>query len=469
MKTYWKEKYIGKVLGGFLEDKNISIYKTDYIVVWDKNGIYEYINKNSIIEYNNINSSSKTKLGKAIVGDMLFGVAGTLSMGKEDEYLIEVKWINGKQSIISITGTTFYQFFISKLYENGTSILSNQMKIETENNLKKLEVDNKNKLKEELEELEKEYNFNQENINYFKIDNKNYCSHLEHFLELLPFYKAEYENNYNIISICENNIKKYNTLCRSYDVKENIKKIYKTTKNKISTCFMIETEKEHLSDSLTDIEKINELKKEYKEPSYEESKRILKNLGVKEDKIDDMIMKKREFVPIKDRYTDDELIMMLSKTEKENINYFNKKFINNELYNYLNDLHKKNGYIYVSSNKESQKTQVEIYKNKIPKKLYNLLNQIIEKSITKYDFDFVEVDLISIKPDVINEKIIAPSHFLISYFLNCYFGKNEENIETKTINNNSKYDEIRKIKELLDIGAITQEEFEIEKNKLLSN
>ena len=26
MKTYWKEKYIGKVLGGFLEDKNISIY-----------------------------------------------------------------------------------------------------------------------------------------------------------------------------------------------------------------------------------------------------------------------------------------------------------------------------------------------------------------------------------------------------------------------------------------------------------
>ena len=42
--------------------------------------------------------------------------------------------------------------------------------------------------------------------------------------------------------------------------------------------------------------------------------------------------------------------------------------------------------------------------------------------------------------------------------------------ETKTTNNNSsKYDEIRKIKELLDMGAITQEEFEIEKRKLLSN
>ena len=124
---------------------------------------------------------------------------------------------------------------------------------------------------------------------------------------------------------------------------------------------MIETEKEHLSDSLTDIEKINELKKEYKEPSYEESKRILKNLGVKEDKIDDMIMKKREFVPIKDRYTDDELIMMLSKTEKENINYFNKKFINNELYNYLNDLHKKNGYIYVSSNKVPKSVVLDLF------------------------------------------------------------------------------------------------------------
>ena len=51
MKTYWKEKHIGKVLGGFLENNNINIYKTDYIVVWDEKGINEYINKNSIVEY----------------------------------------------------------------------------------------------------------------------------------------------------------------------------------------------------------------------------------------------------------------------------------------------------------------------------------------------------------------------------------------------------------------------------------
>ena len=220
MKTYWKEKHIGKVLGGFLENNNINIYKTDYIVVWDEKGINEYINKNSIVEYNNISSSSKTKLGKALVGDILFGVAGTISMGKEEEFLLEVKWVNGKKSIISIIGTTFYQFFLSKLYEDGISLLSKQMDVEKTNRIKEEEKN----IKEKITELEIEFHLNKQDINYLENEDNDTdgFSRLTKFLELLPYYKAEYENNYNIINDCEKNIELYNKLINDDNIKEYI-------------------------------------------------------------------------------------------------------------------------------------------------------------------------------------------------------------------------------------------------------
>ena len=437
MKTYWKEKYIGKVLGGFLEDKNISIYKTDYIVVWDKNGIYEYINKNSIIEYNNINSSSKTKLGKAIVGDMLFGVAGTISMGKEEEFLLEVKWVNGKKSIISIIGTTFYQFFLSKLYEDGISLLSKQMDVEKTNRIKEEEKN----IKEKITELEIEFHLNKQDINYLENEDNDTdgFSRLTKFLELLPYYKAEYENNYNIINDCEKNIELYNKLINDDNIKEYISKNYKkNVDDKLNWSFWFADW--NYDDTLSDEENI--------------------------------IFFKEHSIIEEGLFSDEEILEMIEKNEEECKDYLNRKFIDNDLFNYLNNLHKQNGYIYVGKTKDIQKNQIETYKNKIPQKLYNLLNQILEYYIIYDDMEnvFYPSSLIEINWDTICGKIVAPSHFLISYFLNCYFGKIEDK-ETKTTNNNnsSKYDEIRKIKDLLDIGVITQEEFEIEKNKLLSN
>ena len=126
--------------------------------------------------------------------------------------------------------------------------------------------------------------------------------------------------------------------------------------------------------------------------------------------------------------------------------------------------------IKIEYDKEIRKLDYKIVEESV--QLYNLLNQILEYYIIYDDMEnvFYPSSLIEINWDTICGKIVAPSHFLISYFLNCYFGKIEDK-ETKTTNNNnsSKYDEIRKIKELLDMGAITQEEFEIEKRKLLSN
>ena len=73
------------------------------------------------------------------------------------------------------------------------------------------------------------------------------------------------------------------------------------------------------------------------------------------------VIKNITILPIKNLYSDEELTMMLYKNEQENIGYFNNKFINNELYECLKDLHIKYGYIYVSKDIEQQKEQIEIH------------------------------------------------------------------------------------------------------------
>lgn len=272
--------------------------------------------------------------------------------------------------------------------------------------LMKCKEDNTNKMQDlfdeeiELIEEKKELEFS------FDIDNCFNGNNFKKFLSLLPYYKVEYENNYTIINKhniknyknnikkYKDNIKKYTQLFQNNFFHKNLEDLYKNTHDKVIDCFIVECDKKYFDKDLSDIEKIAEIKKG---------------------------------LPIKNLYSDEELTMMLYKNEQENIGYFNNKFINNELYECLKDLHIKYGYIYVSKDIEQQKEQIETYKNKIPIKLYVLLNQIIKKSITKYDFDFYITDIIEITPDHLNDKIIAPSHFLISYFLNCYFGKQEDN------------------------------------------
>lgn len=421
MQTIWKEKEIGKVLGGYLEKASISIYKIDLLVVRNKNGICEYINKNSVIDYKVLDSTTKTKLDKAIIGDILFGFSGSLAMGKEEHYSIEITWVNNQKSLLDIVGTTYYQFFMSKLYEDGESILFKEAQ---ERKIDKL-ISEKEQIKTVIETLEERYHLNKQNIdfNIKAID-------LKEYLKLLPYYKAQYENNYDEIKKCEENIEEYSLLVDLEQAYKDIYSMYKNTEHKVIDCFIFDCAKRQVNSEMSDKEKINEIK---------------------------------EWLPFEDLYSDSELLLMLPKSEKENVDYFIKEFINNEFYDYLYNLHKRNGYIYVDKNEEVQKSVIKSFEDKIPFKLYDFLNKILERKMT-YERDlFVVNDLLRLYP--FDDKIVAPSHFLISYFLNCYFGK-----EKRIINNNkNKYDDLKKVKELYDIGAISLEEFNEEKKKILNS
>lgn len=434
METIWREKDIGKVLGGYLENATISIYNTNYVVVRNSKNIIEFINKDTVIDCKVIDSSTKSNLGKAIVGDVLLNVAASTAMSREQHYSLEITWANNEKSFIGIVGVTYYQFFMSKLYESGSSILLDKIKQDKINRLAK----DKESIKEKIFKLEEEYDFNRIDFDYFGVNN-NYKSNLKCFLDVLPYYKAEYKNDIDEIVKCENNIEKYNKIINQNCVSRDIAKKYNKTSSKVIDCFIFDQNKSFDDNNMSDIEKINEI---------------------------------RECLPIDDLYSDEELLLMLPRSEKENVDYFIKKFIDNELYDYLYNLHIEYGYIYVDKNIEIQKNTIRSYKDKIPVKLYTLLNRIVDRELI-YDSNLITSDdFISIDTYGIVDKLIAPSHFLISYFLNCYFGKQEvkeKTVSNRSVSNSNKYDDIKKIKDLYDMGAITKEEFESEKKKLLDS
>ena len=102
MKSYWKEKYIGKIIGGYLQDSFIYIHNTDNVVIVKNREIICYVNGDTVIEYVDKSQTQKKKLGKSLVGEMIFGTAGALAFGNENQYILEITWNNNKKSLIII-------------------------------------------------------------------------------------------------------------------------------------------------------------------------------------------------------------------------------------------------------------------------------------------------------------------------------------------------------------------------------
>ena len=361
------------------------------------------------------------------MGSVLFGTAGAIAMGNEEEYMIEVTWINDEKSMISLVGTTFYNFFLSKLYENGESLLNKQILINNQNT-----INNQKRLKEECQNQIKEI---EENYNFYYSELDGMFVNLPFFKNLIPYYRAEHENNYD-------NIYKYEKITMEYfdfltnQLKDDIKKLYNDTiKEKI--------------DSLI----------------------YLYFCGVCYGETDLTKIKRRwnQEKDINEIYTDEELETIANMNKNEIYDYFNRSFIENDLYEYLTKTHQENGYIFLNKDRTKQLEYLENLKDKLHPKVYKLCKEIwikCENNIYSSVFDYFAFT---------NLSTIIPSYFILTVFINGYFGKEKvvmsnTKIEEKNTSNASisKYDDIKKIKELLDMGAITKEEFNQEKSKILN-
>ena len=117
MKTIWKEKYIGEIIGGYLQDNYLYIYETYNVVLVNNRKIVCYINGDNVISYEDKSQTQIKKIGSSLAGNLLFGTPGALSFGNQTNYLLEITWRNNEKSLVKIEDEEFYNFFISKLYE----------------------------------------------------------------------------------------------------------------------------------------------------------------------------------------------------------------------------------------------------------------------------------------------------------------------------------------------------------------
>lgn len=186
MKTIWKEKYIGEIIGGYLHDSYLYIYQTYDLILVNNHQLVCYINGDNVISYEDKSQTQTKKIGSAIAGDILFGTVGALSFGNQTNYLLEITWYNNEKSLVKIEGEQFYNFFVSKLYEK-TSV--------------------KKKTKEEiLEEKVAECNV------YLEKDEIE--SAVSKLMETIPYYKFIF-NNCDIYEY-DNEINEYKKTSKDY-------------------------------------------------------------------------------------------------------------------------------------------------------------------------------------------------------------------------------------------------------------
>ena len=205
MKSYWKEKYIGKIIGGYLQDSFIYIHNTDNVVIVKNREIICYVNGDTVIEYVDKSQTQKKKLGKSLVGDMIFGTAGALAFGNENQYILEITWNNNKKSLIIIEGDQFYAFFISKLYEKTPIKEKSQEEI----------------FKEQNEFIDK----NIEECNA-KLKNLNIDIVISDLIQAIPYYRFRFNDcdilDYDYkISEFSKDIKEYEEFLKNNDLNNN--------------------------------------------------------------------------------------------------------------------------------------------------------------------------------------------------------------------------------------------------------
>ena len=356
MKSYWKEKYIGKIIGGYLQDNFIYIHNTDNVVIVKNREIICYVNGDTVIEYVDKSQTQKKKLGKSLVGDMIFGTAGALAFGNENQYILEITWNNNKKSLIIIEGDQFYAFFISKLYEKTPIKEKSQEEI----------------FKEQNEFIDK----NIEECNA-KLKNLNIDIVISDLIQAIPYYRFRFNDcdilDYDYkISEFSKDIKEYEEFLKNNDLNNN---------------------------------------------SYINNYRDYRE---KYDAISKLKMIKSGNLLAKKMYENDESLKAIDEKEYEKYKDYDgdelSKIIEQEFqnrdYQKLKTIHEKNGYIYFYIDKNIQQKQLENIKDKLPDEIYAFLLKILEtyNSESTLTTDYTPHNLIS--------KIV--NSFFGKYFLTNY-------------------------------------------------
>ena len=356
MKSYWKEKYIGKIIGGYLQDSFIYIHNTDNVVIVKNREIICYVNGDTVIEYVDKSQTQKKKLGKSLVGDMIFGTAGALAFGNENQYILEITWNNNKKSLIIIEGDQFYAFFISKLYEKTPIKEKSQEEI----------------FKEQNEFIDK----NIEECNA-KLKNLNIDIVISDLIQAIPYYRFRFNDcdilDYDYkISEFSKDIKEYEEFLKNNDLNNN---------------------------------------------SYINNYRDYRE---KYDAISKLKMIKSGNLLAKKMYENDESLKAIDEKEYEKYKDYDgdelSKIIEQEFqnrdYQKLKTIHEKNGYIYFYIDKNIQQKQLENIKDKLPDEIYAFLLKILEtyNSESTLTTDYTPHNLIS--------KIV--NSFFGKYFLTNY-------------------------------------------------
>lgn len=356
MKSYWKEKYIGKIIGGYLQDSFIYIHNTDNVVIVKNREIICYVNGDTVIEYVDKSQTQKKKLGKSLVGDMIFGTAGALAFGNENQYILEITWNNNKKSLIIIEGDQFYAFFISKLYEKAPIKEKSQEEI----------------FKEQNEFIDK----NIEECNA-KLKNLNIDIVISDLIQAIPYYRFRFNDcdilDYDYkISEFSKDIKEYEEFLKNNDLNNN---------------------------------------------SYINNYRDYRE---KYDAISKLKMIKSGNLLAKKMYENDESLKAIDEKEYEKYKDYDgdelSKIIEQEFqnrdYQKLKTIHEKNGYIYFHIDKNIQQKQLENIKDKLPDEIYAFLLKILEtyNSESTLTTDYTPHNLIS--------KIV--NSFFGKYFLTNY-------------------------------------------------
>ena len=356
MKSYWKEKYIGKIIGGYLQDSFIYIHNTDNVVIVKNREIICYVNGDTVIEYVDKSQTQKKKLGKSLVGDMIFGTAGALAFGNENQYILEITWNNNKKSLIIIEGDQFYAFFISKLYEKAPI---------------------KEKSQEEIFKVQNEFiDKNIEECNA-KLKNLNIDIVISDLIQAIPYYRFRFNDcdilDYDYkISEFSKDIKEYEEFLKNNDLNNN---------------------------------------------SYINNYRDYRE---KYDAISKLKMIKSGNLLAKKMYENDESLKAIDEKEYEKYKDYDgdelSKIIEQEFqnrdYQKLKTIHEKNGYIYFYIDKNIQQKQLENIKDKLPDEIYAFLLKILEtyNSESTLTTDYTPHNLIS--------KIV--NSFFGKYFLTNY-------------------------------------------------
>lgn len=316
METIWREKCIGEIIGGYLQDCYVFIYNTHNVVIVKNRKIICYVNGDTVIEYSDKSQVQKKSIGGSLVGSMIFGTPGALAYGNKNEFILEITWSNMKKSLVKIDGDKFYAFFISKLYEK-TPI--------------------REKSEKEILEEKKEFIDNSIKSCNLKLKDESLSTAISELVQTIPYYRFKF-NNCDIDDY-DDEILKY-----SNDIKEY--------EEFLKICTFDDNYGIYILKKYGAIRKIKMINS---------GNMFAKSLYENDDEVKNV--SNNEYEKYKDYdYDDFEKLMKIE--------------LKNKTYQEFKSLHEKNGYVCFSNDNDVLQKQVLDLKDKLPLEIYSFLLKI---------------------------------------------------------------------------------------------